>query len=86
MRARERAIVKMVESAGLTFVELKLRGSGHYGALTRAQDGREQTFIFSNTPSDGRGDLNKLALLRRFARGLQHTPAGLPSFICGAGA
>lgn len=84
MRGRERAIAKMVEAAGLEQVWMKLRGSGHYGVLARAKDGREQLFIFSNTPSDARGDLNKAALLRRFARGQAHTPAGLPSFICGA--
>lgn len=70
-KARTRAIRKIVTDAALELLSLDLTGSNHYKARVRAPAGQESNFIFSGSPSDHRGDKNKLSLLRRFARG-QH--------------
>ena len=59
--------VELAESAGLK-VERVDRGR-HLKLRVVAEDGRKATFIAPVSPSDHRGTKNKLAQLRRFARG-----------------
>lgn len=64
---RDREIKRLVDKAGLQIVSLEVTKSTHYKAVCRNTFGIQQMMIFSATPSDSRGDRNKLALLRRFA-------------------
>ena len=66
MNKREKDIIKIVESVGLTCVSIQKGGSGHY----RVDVGRS-VVTFSATPGDHRGDLNKKAMLRRIAAGVE---------------
>lgn len=64
---RARFVRQMVEQANLQVVDLMMTGSGHLAAIARAANGQQRKFFFSATPSDHRGDKNKLSMLRRFA-------------------
>lgn len=68
MKNREREIKKMILSAGLECGALRLAGSGHYKASVTSVHGKAATFVFAATPSDRRGDANKLSSLRHFAK------------------
>ncbi len=65
---RKRVIEHMVCQAGLQIEDLS-ESRGHAKVVCLTPDGRRQPFIFAGTPSDVRGDRNKLACMRRFARG-----------------
>lgn len=68
-KGRIREIRQLVTGAALELVSVDITGSNHYKARVRTETGSEGNFIFSSSPSDCRGDKNKLSLLRRFARG-----------------
>ena len=70
-KRRLREIKALIERAGLELIEVEMRGSGHLMAWVRAADGRKMPSTFPATASDHRSDLNKLAELRRFARGVE---------------
>lgn len=60
----------LVSGAGLRIVEVTVSGKTHIKArLQRPADGQCANFFFAGTPSGKRGFNNKLAELRRFARG-----------------
>lgn len=60
----------LVRGAGLELVEFCISGGSHIKArLRRPADGQCANFFFANSPSEQRGFNNKLAELRRFARG-----------------
>lgn len=67
---RKRDIRALVEQAGLSLLSID-DSSGHLKARIAARDGRTGRQVFAKTPSDHRGDLNKLACLRRFANNMQ---------------
>jgi hypothetical protein len=67
MKTRKREIGTMVRAAGLLLVDLFTTGGNHFAGRLKAGDGTERQFIFAKTPSDRRGDLNRLSHLRRFA-------------------
>lgn len=63
-------LLDLVSSAGLRIVEVSTTGGTHIKArLQRPADGQCANFFFAGTPSEKRGFNNKLAELRRFARG-----------------
>ena len=64
--------VKGLKPAG----EPVVRGSGHYALRITASNGATRMFIFPSSPSEHRGELNKLAELRRFAASNQQACAG----------
>jgi hypothetical protein len=67
-KKRERAIKAMIEKAGLQCERLEVTGGNHIAARLRNGACLVRKFIFAATPSDRRGDLNRVAMLRRFAR------------------
>lgn len=62
-------ILSLTRSAGLTIVECCKTGHSHIKARLQRPDGVQANFFFASTPSEKRGFNNKLAELRRFARG-----------------
>ena len=63
-------LLDLVSSAGLELVQTTVSGGTHIKArLRRPTDGQCANFFFAGTPSEKRGFNNKLAELRRFARG-----------------
>lgn len=68
---RQRELKSLVESVGLQVVKAQSTGGSHYKIRVRAEDGDEQNFIFSRTPSCNRADLNNRSVLRRWAA--EHT-------------
>jgi len=63
-------LLDLVNSAGLQIVEVCTSGSSHIKArLQRPADGQCANFYFASSPSERRGFNNKLAELKRFARG-----------------
>ena len=67
---REREVKKLVEAAGLTLVSIAHSGGNHIKAVVQNHDGGQFITFHPLTPSDRRGEKNKLAELRRFARGI----------------
>lgn len=63
-----REVEQMIEAAGLQVISMER--NGHIKArVRRASDGRESLQVFPSTPSDYRGLKNRVASLRRFAKG-----------------
>lgn len=62
-------VLDLVSIAGLRIVDVKMTGGTHIKARLQREDGFTANFIFANSPSEKRGFHNKLADLRRFARG-----------------
>lgn len=67
-----RVINGLIARAGLTVDGEAVVGGSHIKVSLRNAQGVSRQFIFAATPSDWRGDHNKLALLRRFAREQPH--------------
>lgn len=67
-KSRQREISAMIRTAGLTVIELSVTGGNHYSGLLMAPNEATRRFVFSNSPSDRRGDLNRLSHLRRFSK------------------
>ncbi len=67
---REREIRELVRKAGLEFVSLTISGGNHIKACVRRADGQAFQTIHPLTPSDHRGERNKLSELRRIAKGI----------------
>lgn len=67
-KGRLREIKKLVVDAGASLLECCVCGSGHYRTVLGRPDGESRIFIFSNTPGDHRGDLNKRSMVRRWVR------------------
>lgn len=65
---RERTVRALIEKAGLTCDGLEKGGTGHFRATLRNKANEIMRATFSLTPSDRRGDLNQLSIMRRFAR------------------
>ena len=69
MTRRAREAIKLLDRAGAAAIEYLGRAeSQHLRFRVRAGNGAQQTFFMSSTPSDHRGDLNKVAKVRRFCR------------------
>ena len=66
----EREILRLVQSVGLECASIQTSGGNHIRARVRAQDGREQDFYFSTSPSDRRHTMNNRSMLRRFKAGV----------------
>lgn len=66
-KKRERTIRSMIQKSGLVCESLQVTGGNHIAALCVSGQFRRKVF-FSATPSDHRGDMNRLALLRRMVR------------------
>lgn len=66
---KARVVRELTKQAGLELLEIHINGSGHFCGTVRANDGRTMKTVFAESPSDWRGYKNKLAVLRRFARG-----------------
>ena len=62
-------ILTLTRSAGLTVIECHKTGGSHIKARLQKPDGMQANFIFASSPSERRGFNNKLAELKRFARG-----------------
>lgn len=62
-------VLSLTRTAGLTIVQCCKTGSSHIKARLQRPDGAQANFIFAGSPSEKRGFNNKLAELRRFARG-----------------
>jgi len=62
-------VLSLAQCAGLQIIELKMTGGTHIKARLQRLDGTSANFIFANSPGEKRGFNNKLAELRRFARG-----------------
>ena len=79
---RIREIKQYVKEAGLEIdptKEIKVTGGEHFKVwLRKPGDSESRFFFFTSTPSDARGDKNKLSLLRRFAQGLFDPLMGRP--------
>lgn len=78
MQNPERRARELITKAGLELRSIVQAGSKHYRAVVAAPDGRTTKVFFCSTPSDWRGDRNKLAELRRFLNGTEqraHTRA-----------
>lgn len=69
MKNQKQVARDLVAAAGLDVRSMTKSGSGHIKVEVAAPDGRTTLAYFANTPSDYRGNRNKLADLRRFARG-----------------
>lgn len=69
MTLSRRDIAKLIEPTGLALVGLDRPRSSHYHLTLRRADGVAAMFILPSTPSDWRGLKNKVAELKRFARG-----------------
>lgn len=67
-KKRERAIKAMIQKAGLQCESLQVTRGNHICARLRNGALLARNFIFAATPSDRRGDLNRVAMLRRFSR------------------
>lgn len=67
---REREVKKLVEAAGLTLVSITHSGGTHLKAIVQNSGGGQFISFHALTPSDHRGEKNKLAELRRYARGV----------------
>lgn len=67
---REREVRQLVERAGLTLVSCTHSGGNHIKAVVQRQDGSTFISFHPLSPSDVRGEKNKLAELKRFAIGL----------------
>ena len=69
MTRRAREAKKLLATAGAAAIEYLGRAeSQHLRFRVSAGNGAQQTFFMSSTPSDYRGDLNKVAKVRRFCR------------------
>lgn len=68
MRKRHRELKKLAESEGLKCVETGMTRGDHITITVQSDDGRTKTFVFGNTPSDHRADMNNRAALRRWRR------------------
>lgn len=66
----EREIMHLVRAVGLECSSIRTSGGNHIKARIRAQDGREQDFFFSTSPSDRRHLANNRSMLRRFKAGI----------------
>jgi hypothetical protein len=67
----ERRAREQVKECGLELVDIRYSGGGHFKAIVRAPDGRQECHVFASTPGDNqRSHKNKVAELRRFARGI----------------
>lgn len=66
---REREVRKLVERAGLRLVSCAHTGGNHVKATVQRPDGAVFMTIHPLSPSDWRGERNKLAELKRFAAG-----------------
>lgn len=64
-----RDVATLVTQAGLALVEIDKPRSSHYHVRAARPDGVTALFVLPSTPSDPRGLKNKLADLKRFARG-----------------
>lgn len=62
-------VQSLAKGAGLTIVSLCISGGSHIKARLQRSDGGQANFFFAGTPGEKRGFNNKLAELRRFARG-----------------
>jgi hypothetical protein len=62
---RIREIAKQISDAGLACNSVVVTGGGHYQATVEI-NGQEKKFFFSKTPSDHRGDRNKMAMVKRW--------------------
>lgn len=62
-------LLSLTREAGLTIVECHVSGGSHIKARLQRTDGCQANFFFAGTPGEKRGFNNKLAELRRFARG-----------------
>lgn len=69
MQRGQRLARELVQAAGLDLLEMAVSGGSHLRVTIRRPDGATVVSFFALTPSDRRGQLNKLAELRRFARG-----------------
>lgn len=69
MHRGERLARQVIAAAGLEAVDLTVSGGSHIRATIRRPDGETVVSFFAMSPSDHRGQLNKLSELRRFARG-----------------
>lgn len=68
MRKRHRELSKIAEQEGLKRLGTGLTRGTHITITVEAPDGRTKTFVFGNTPSDHRADMNNRAALRRWFR------------------
>lgn len=69
MQKRLQEAIKLMGRAGALSVDyLGQCGSKHLKFNVVACNGVKQTFFMSATPSDSRGDLNKLSKVRQFCR------------------
>ena len=66
-------VAKLVADAGLVLASVEVPRSCHYHVRATRPDGLTAMFVLPSTPSDWRGLKNKLAELKRFARG-DYTP------------
>lgn len=64
---RKQSIEQMVKNANMQLVDLFVTDGNHIAAIVKAANGACKKFFFSSTPSDYRGDKNKLSMLRRFS-------------------
>lgn len=65
---RVQVIKEMIKKAGLVCTGMEQTSGGHIAAYLSRTDGtRCPKMFFSNTPSDVRGDKNKLSVLRGHA-------------------
>jgi hypothetical protein len=69
MSTREREARKLAEKAGLKVLDVRLSGGNHIRMRLQRDDGETFLSFAPLSPSDHRGDKNKLAELRRFAAG-----------------
>lgn len=67
---REREVRNLVERAGLKLVSCSHTGGNHVKATVQRSDGAVFMTIHPLSPSDWRGEKNKLAELKRFAAGV----------------
>jgi hypothetical protein len=69
MKAREREARQLADKAGLKVLEFGLSGGNHIRMRLQRDDGETLLSFAPLSPSDHRGNKNKLAELRRFAAG-----------------
>lgn len=62
-------LLYLTRTAGLSIVTVCITGGTHVKARLQRPDGLQANFIFAGSPSERRGFNNKLAELKRFARG-----------------
>lgn len=69
MTKRTREALALLAKAGAAAITYAGQaGSKHLTFQIQAPNGKQQTFFMSATPSDHRGDLNKLSKVRQFCR------------------